>query len=73
MSSDLGMAFTALTFGLAAKMYYDTNLAGVEYIKSNVDNKKYLVRKLPDNQKAADSCHSPNSPFIFCTISPIVA
>ena len=54
MSGDLGMAFTALTFGLAAKMYYDTNLAGVEYIKSNVDNKKYLVRKLPDNQKAAD-------------------
>ena len=37
MSSDLGMAFTALTVGLAAKMYYDTNLAGVEYIKDAIE------------------------------------
>ena len=52
--SELGMTFGALTLGLAAKMYYDGKYAGVEYVKSKVDNKKYLVRKMPDKQHAAD-------------------
>ena len=52
--SELGMTFGALTLGLAAKMYYDGKYAGVEYVKSKVDNKKYLVRKMPDKQRAAD-------------------
>ena len=54
MSNELGMTFTALTVGLAAKMYYDSKFAGVEYVKSTVDNKEYLVRTLPDKEKAAD-------------------
>ena len=52
--SELGMTFGALTLGLAAKMYYDGKYAGVEYVKSKVDNKKYLVRKMADKQRAAD-------------------
>ena len=52
--SELGMTFGALTLGLAAKMYYDGTYAGVEYVKSKVDNKKYLVRKMADKQRAAD-------------------
>ena len=32
------------------KKYYGE----VEYIKSTIDNRKYLVRKLPDRQEAAD-------------------
>ena len=52
--SELGMTFGALTLGLVAKMYYDGKYAGVEYVKSKVDNKKYLVRKMPDKQHAAD-------------------
>ena len=52
--SELGMTFGALTLGLAAKMYYDGKYAGVEYVESKVDNKKYLVRKMPDKQHAAD-------------------
>ena len=52
--SELGITFSALTIGLAAKMYYDGKYAGVEYVKSKVDNKKYLVRKMADKQRAAD-------------------
>ena len=52
--SELGMTFGALTLGLVAKMYYDDTYAGVEYVESKVDNKKYLVRKMPDKQHAAD-------------------
>ena len=48
------MTFGALTLGLVAKMYYDEQYAGVEYVESKVDNKKYLVRKMPDKQRAAD-------------------
>ena len=35
-------------------MYYDSVNNEVEYVKSNIDNKKYLVRKVDDNQQAAD-------------------
>jgi predicted metal-dependent hydrolase len=35
-------------------MYYDSMRNEVEYVKSNVDNNKYLVRKADDNQRAAD-------------------
>ena len=52
--SELGMTFGAMTVGIMAKMYYDSTYAGVEYVKSKVDNKKYLVRKMPDKQRAAD-------------------
>lgn len=34
--------------------YIKQNFGEVEYIKSKVDNRTYLVRKLPDRQKAAD-------------------
>lgn len=54
MSSELGTAFSVLTLGLISKMYYDKNLSGVEYVRSSIDNNKYLVRKLPDNKEAAD-------------------
>lgn len=35
-------------------MYYDSVRNEVEYVKSDIDNKKYLVRKADDNQQAAD-------------------
>jgi hypothetical protein len=35
---------------LYIKRYYGE----VAYVRSNIDNKKYLVRKLPDSQEAAD-------------------
>ena len=44
--SELGMTFGALTLGLAAKMYYDGKYAGVEYVKSKVDNREKELIKL---------------------------
>lgn len=35
-------------------VYYDGKNNEVEYLKSNVDNNTYLVRKMPDAQNAAD-------------------
>jgi len=52
--SELGFSLGALTLGLVAKIFYDKQYAGIEYVKSSVDNKKYLVRKMPDNKRAAD-------------------
>ena len=52
--SELGLSLGALTLGLIAKMLYDKKYADIESVQSSVDNKKYLVRKLPDNKRAAD-------------------
>jgi len=52
--SELGFSLGALTLGLVAKIFYDKQYAGIEYVQSSVDNKKYLVRKMPDNKRAAD-------------------
>jgi hypothetical protein len=35
-------------------IYYDSVNNEVEYLTSKLDNNKYLVRKMPDSQKAAD-------------------
>ena len=35
-------------------IYYDGKNNEVEYVTSNIDNNKYLVRKMEDKQKAAD-------------------
>ena len=35
-------------------LFIKKNYGEVEYIKSSIDNKTYLVKKLPDSQKAAD-------------------
>lgn len=35
-------------------IYYDSANNEVEYLTSKLDNNKYLVRKMPDSQKAAD-------------------
>ena len=52
--SEVGIPIVALTAGLMMKMYYDQHYANVEYIQSDVDQRKYLVRKLPDNKNAAN-------------------
>lgn len=41
-------------------LYIKQNYGEVEYVKSRVDNKTYLVRKLSDKQKAADLLASIN-------------
>lgn len=35
-------------------MYFKKQYGEVEYVRSNIDNRRYLVRKLPDAQQAAD-------------------
>lgn len=41
-------------------MYLKSYYAEVTYVKSNVDGRNYLVRKLPDRQQAADMLASIN-------------
>lgn len=41
-------------------MYLKSYYAEVTYVKSNVDKRNYLVRKLPDRQQAADMLASIN-------------
>lgn len=36
-------------------LYYQSEHADLEYITSDIDNEKYLVRKLPDSKNAADT------------------
>ena len=52
--SELGMALGLFTLGMTAKVVYDKKYSNVEYVQSDVDNNKYLVRKLPDNKEAAN-------------------
>lgn len=37
-----------------ANLYMDTSSSEVSYVKSDLDNQKYLVRNLPDQKQAAD-------------------
>ena len=39
---------------ISAFIYYEGENNEVEYIKSNIDNNLYLVRKMEDNQDAAN-------------------
>ena len=52
--SELGIALGVFTVGMAGKMYYDKMYSNVEYVKSDIDNKSYLVRTMPDKQEAAN-------------------
>jgi WLM domain len=36
-------------------MYFKSQYGEVSYVKSSIDDRRYLVRKLPDAQEAADS------------------
>lgn len=45
-------------------LYIKSYYAEVVYIKSNIDNRNYLVRKLPDCQKAADYLASLNKDIL---------
>ena len=49
---DIFIIFILIVIGV---IYYRNQLSEVEYVKSKVDNRSYLVLKLPDKQKAADT------------------
>lgn len=52
---DYTSVFIVLLAGILGYLVWDTYfLAEVEYVKSKVDNREYLVRSLPDKQQAAD-------------------
>jgi hypothetical protein len=46
--------FLLLIVGTIFYIYLETKSLDVTYVKSNVDNREYLVRNLPDKQQAAD-------------------
>lgn len=47
--------FIVLVLIVIGVMYYKNHYSEVEYVQSKVDNRKYLVLKLPDRQEAADT------------------
>lgn len=52
---DYTSLFIVLLAGILGYLVWDTYFLGeVEYVKSRVDNREYLVRSLPDKQQAAD-------------------
>ena len=52
---DYTSLFIVLLAGILGYLIWDTYFLGeVEYVKSSVDNREYLVRSLPDKQQAAD-------------------
>ena len=57
MSSFLD-AFIILILVITGIVYYRNHFTEVEYVLSKVDNRKYLVLRLPDKQEAADTLAS---------------
>ena len=51
---NLILIITAVIIGLFIYMYIDNYKKDLVYVKSNVDNKEYLVQRFPDSKKAAD-------------------
>lgn len=51
---DFVIVFVFFALALIVFMWLQARVQEVEYIKSSVDGRTYLVRKLPDSQKAAD-------------------
>jgi len=49
----LVLVITILIVYLSVRMYYDSSKAEVDYVISERDNQKYLVRNLPDKERAA--------------------
>jgi hypothetical protein len=47
--------FVVIVLIVIGVMYYRNQYSEVEYVQSNVDDRKYLVLRLPDKQDAADT------------------
>ena len=59
--------FLLLIIGTILYIYLETKSLDVKYVKSNIDNREYLVRNLPDSQEASDllaEIHSNNKKLI---------
>ena len=59
--------FLLLIIGTILYIYLETKSLDVKYVKSNIDNREYLVRNLPDSQEASDllaKIHSNNKKLI---------
>ena len=53
--SNAGLLLTLILGGIVIYLVWDTYFAGqVEYVRSEVDGRDYIVQSLPDKQKAAD-------------------
>lgn len=53
--------FIAFAMVLVVVMIAQNHFVEVEYVRAKSDNRMYLVRKLPDNQKAAEYLASVNA------------
>jgi hypothetical protein len=55
------ISIVTILIGIGIYLIYDTYVIGArEYVISSIDDRKYLVRSLPDKQEAADLLASTN-------------
>ena len=57
--------FVLFVLVIIAFLYIKQQYGEVEYVKSNVDDRKYLVLKLQDKQDAADTLATLNKDMVF--------
>ena len=44
--------FSVFIIAVSLFIYYEQYESEIDFVKSNIDNKEYLVRKAPDQKKA---------------------
>ena len=60
--------FVVFVMTVILVMYIRNHYGEVEYVTSKVDGRTYLVRKLPDKQRAADALAALNKDLLFLVL-----